>query len=146
MWVFPTKQFSRTSTGCTTIYLNSNSIYPEKSRSHGLRAQSHPLLLPQVVSPQVTRNLYQIQLLIKGSHDPDLLDAAHRTQGNSFTSLLKDMIGTSLVVQWLRLCPLNAGGLGAIPGEGTRSHMLQLRVNMPQLRPSMPQLRPGAAK
>ena len=50
------------------------------------------------------------------------------------------MIGTSLVVQWLRLCPLNARGLGAIPGEGTRSHVLQLRVNMPKLRPSMPDL------
>ena len=51
------------------------------------------------------------------------------------------MIGTSLVVQWLRLCPLNARGLGAIPGEGTRSHVLQLRVNMPKLRPSMPELK-----
>ena len=34
--------------------------------------------------------------------------------------------GTSLVAQWLRLCPPNAGGLGSIPGWGTRSHMLQL--------------------
>ena len=51
------------------------------------------------------------------------------------------MIGTSLVVQWLRLCPPNAGGLGAIPGEGTRSHIPQLRVNMPKLRPSMPQMK-----
>ena len=46
-----------------------------------------------------------------------------------------------MVVQWLRLCPLNARGLGAIPGEGTRSHVLQLRVNMPKLRPSMPELK-----
>ena len=30
---------------------------------------------------------------------------------------------TSLVVQWLR-AP-NAGGLGLIPGQGTRSHMMQ---------------------
>ena len=36
--------------------------------------------------------------------------------------------GTSLVVQWLRLCAPNAGGPGLIPGQGTRSHMLQLRV------------------
>ena len=28
----------------------------------------------------------------------------------------------------------NAGGLGLIPGQGTRSHMLQLRVHMPQLK------------
>ena len=27
--------------------------------------------------------------------------------------------GTSLVVQWLRLCAPNAGGTGSIPGQGT---------------------------
>ena len=32
-------------------------------------------------------------------------------------------IGTSLVVQWLRLWAPNAEGLGLIPGQGTRSHM-----------------------
>ena len=42
--------------------------------------------------------------------------------------------GTSLVVQWLRLHAPNAGGLGSIPGQGTRSCMPQLRVHMPQLR------------
>ena len=40
--------------------------------------------------------------------------------------------GTSLAVQWLRLHAPNAGGLGSIFGQGTRSHM--------------PQLRPGTAK
>ena len=40
--------------------------------------------------------------------------------------------GTSLVVQWLRLCAPVSGGLGSIPGQGTRSHV--------------PQIRPGAAK
>ena len=39
---------------------------------------------------------------------------------------------TSLLVQWLRLSAPNAGGPGLIPGQGTGSHMLQLR--------------PGAAK
>ena len=29
-------------------------------------------------------------------------------------------MGTSLVVQWLRLCVLNAGGVGLIPDQGTR--------------------------
>ena len=29
--------------------------------------------------------------------------------------------GTSMVVQWLRLCAPNAGDLGSIPGQGTRS-------------------------
>ena len=42
--------------------------------------------------------------------------------------------GTSLVVQWLRLHAPNAGGLGSIPGQGTRSYMPQLRVRMPQLK------------
>ena len=32
-------------------------------------------------------------------------------------------MGTSLVVQWLRRTP-NAGGLGLIPGQGSRSHIL----------------------
>ena len=30
------------------------------------------------------------------------------------------MSGTSLVVQWLRLHALNAGGPGSIPGQGTK--------------------------
>ena len=37
--------------------------------------------------------------------------------------------GTSLAVQWLRLHAPNAGDLGLIPGQGTRSHMLPLRPN-----------------
>ena len=37
------------------------------------------------------------------------------------------MFGDFLVVQWLRLCAPNAGGLGLTPGQGTRSHMLQLK-------------------
>ena len=41
---------------------------------------------------------------------------------------------TSLVVQWLRLHTPNAESLGSIPGQGTRSHMLQLRVYTPQRR------------
>ena len=32
-------------------------------------------------------------------------------------------VGTSLVVQWLRLRAPNAGGPGLIPDQGTRSHM-----------------------
>ena len=36
-------------------------------------------------------------------------------------------MGTSLVVQWLRLHSPNAEGKGSIPGQGTRSHMLHLR-------------------
>ena len=43
-------------------------------------------------------------------------------------------LGTSLVVQWLRLWAPNAGGPGSIPGQGTRSHMPQLRPHMLQLK------------
>ena len=32
-----------------------------------------------------------------------------------------------MVVQWLGFCIPNAGGLGSIPGQGTRPHMLQLK-------------------
>ena len=36
-------------------------------------------------------------------------------------------VGTSLVVQWLKLHAPNAGGPGLTPGQGTRSHMPQLK-------------------
>ena len=35
----------------------------------------------------------------------------------------KGHVGTSPVVQWLRLRAPNAGGPGSIPGQGTRSRM-----------------------
>ena len=55
--------------------------------------------------------------------------------------------GTSLVVQWLKLRAPDAGGLGLIPCQGTRSYMRQLRAHMLQLkRPLMLRLRSGAAK
>ena len=47
---------------------------------------------------------------------------------------LKNVLGTSLVVKWLRLRAPNAGGPGSIPGRGTRSHILELRVLVPQLK------------
>ena len=37
-------------------------------------------------------------------------------------------LGTCLVVPWLRLHAPNAGGLGSIPDQGTRSHMPQLKI------------------
>ena len=48
----------------------------------------------------------------------------------SLTSLywLKNgLLGTSLVVQWPRIYAPNAKSLGLIPGQGSRSHMPQLR-------------------
>ena len=37
--------------------------------------------------------------------------------------LQKASVAASLVVQWIRLHAPNAGGLGSIPGQGTRAHM-----------------------
>ena len=41
--------------------------------------------------------------------------------------------GTSLAVQWLRVHTPNAGGPGLNLGQGTSSHMQQLRVHTLQL-------------
>ena len=57
-------------------------------------------------------------------------------------------LGTSLVVQWVRLCAPNAGGAGvqSLVKELDPTCMPQLRVHMWQLRVHMPQLRnPHAA-
>ena len=61
-------------------------------------------------------------------------------------------LGTCLVVQWLRLCTPTVGvrvGACSIPGQGTMSHMPQLKslacLNEIQ-RSHMLQLRPGIAK
>ena len=48
----------------------------------------------------------------------------------------RNTVGTSLAVQWLRLHAAHAGGLGPVPGQGTRCHVLQLRAGRPQLKVS----------
>ena len=53
------------------------------------------------------------------------------------------------MVQWLRLHAPNTGGPGSIPGQGTRSHGLQLEdstYHSKHRRSHVPQLRPSAAK
>ena len=50
------------------------------------------------------------------------------------------------MVQWVRLPATNAGILSSIPGQGTRSSMIQLRVHMLQLKSQELQLRSSAAK
>ena len=42
----------------------------------------------------------------------------------------EDRVGTSMVVQWIRTCALNAGGLGSVPGGVVKSHILKLRLHM----------------
>ena len=59
----------------------------------------------------------------KENHRPVSVMNIHTTHK---TTLRKQ--GTSLVVQWLRLCAPNAGSPGLIPGQGTRSHMPQIRL------------------
>ena len=46
----------------------------------------------------------------------------------------KPTLGTSPVIQWLRLCVPNAGGLGSIPSGEARSQRSQLGVLMLQLK------------
>ena len=41
----------------------------------------------------------------------DQLDKRHKEERR---------VGTSLVVEWLRLHPFNAGGTGSVPGQGTK--------------------------
>ena len=38
------------------------------------------------------------------------------------------------MVQWLRLHAPNAGGMGSIPGQGTRSHMPQLKSSRAEMK------------
>ena len=42
--------------------------------------------------------------------------------------MFNEKLGTSVVVQWLRLHTLNAGGQGLIPDQGIRFHMPQLKI------------------
>ena len=51
---------------------------------------------------------------------------------NSFVCIWTWGAGTSLMVQWLRLCVPNAGGPGLIPYQGPRSHTPQQRSKIPQ--------------
>ena len=70
---------------------------------------------------------------IKDRNGMDLTEAEDiKKRWQEYTELHKKALGICLVIQWLRFCGPNAGSLGSIPGQGTRSHMLQLRVFMPQ--------------
>ena len=52
----------------------------------------------------------------------------HSTADSKYCSFNMTADGTSLVVQWLRFHAPNAGDPGSIPGQGNRSHMLQLKI------------------
>ena len=60
---------------------------------------------------------------------------AHDKPHKTISYLIKKNVsGTSLVVQWLRLHAPNAGGPGLIPVQRARSHIPQPRVCMMQLK------------
>ena len=51
-----------------------------------------------------------------------------RSKETDEMSFKKHVSGTSLVVQWLRLCTPSAGGPGSSPVQGTGDHALQLSL------------------
>lgn len=55
------------------------------------------------------------------------LKIRHLVYNKNQTNKQKTTQGTSLVFQWLQLQTPSAGGLGSVPGWGTRSHIPQLR-------------------
>ena len=71
---------------------------------------------------------------ILGKYEPSNIIGVYRKCFCRLKEFFKDNLGTSLVVQWLRLRAPNAGGPGLIPGQGTSSHVPQLRVRMRQLK------------
>ena len=51
-----------------------------------------------------------------------------KQSGFGVPAIYKLYEGTSLMVQWLRLCAPNTGDLGLVPDQETRSHMLLLKI------------------
>ena len=126
---------------CSSSHDHNNKQKLQWNRKAGKRVlelPSHP--------PRNTRLLAQAQRLQRSEIDlspptlghsskvfPGLLGSLYWCQDATAALLLRSGIsGTSLVVQWLSLRTPNAGDLGSIPGQGTRSRMLQLRVHMLQ--------------
>ena len=86
------------------------------------------------LSPATTR-------LENGPHNrcqPQSPDPPTLPPGPAKSLFKPSQLGTALVVPWLRHRAPNAGGPGLIPGQGTRSHTLQVRIRMPQLKTENP--------
>ena len=62
------------------------------------------------------------------SHAEPLLPPITALKFSITSQSQKFVTGTFLVVQWLRIHAPNAGDMGSITGQGTRSHVRQLRV------------------
>ena len=48
------------------------------------------------------------------------IQAGYNWTSSKLKGIFKDTTGTSLAVQWLRLRASTAGGMGLIPGQGTK--------------------------
>ena len=72
--------------------------------------------------------LYSSPLPLCSSHAEPLLPPIRALKFSITCHSQKSVTGIFLVVQWLRVHVPNAGDMGSIPGQGTRSHVLQLRV------------------
>ena len=53
-------------------------------------------------------------------NQPASITAYFESLEKLLTRKIKQEEGTSLVVQWLRLCASNVGDTGSIPGQGTK--------------------------
>ena len=95
--------------------------------------QTHSLVLPNRPAPQPLGTRYHLFPRGPGV-DPE------GSPSYLFLGFKYPMSGTSLLVQWLRLCTPNAKGPGSILDQKTGSCMLQLRIHRPQLRVCMLQL------
>ena len=88
--------------------------------------QLHGLLSTRLPSPQNSPGKNT------GVSSPSLLQEIFLTQGLNLSLLRCRQIlyhlshqGTSLVVQWLKLCASNAVSAGSVPGQGHKTHMPQ---------------------
>ena len=68
----------------------------------------------------------------KLNKNPQTVELAFQSWRERINKINQEEI--SLVVQWLRLCIPNEGSPGLIPGQGTISHLQQLRVCVSQLK------------
>ena len=71
--------------------------------------------------PGICRPLWPSLIWLTSSY----LLASLRPFWRNHSLMQQTLRGSSLAVQWLRLCTPNAGGPDSTPGQGTRSHMTQ---------------------
>uniref|UniRef100_A0A8C0CLW6 UDP-N-acetylglucosamine transferase subunit ALG14 n=1 Tax=Balaenoptera musculus TaxID=9771 RepID=A0A8C0CLW6_BALMU len=104
---------------------NSSATFPEYYIHHIPRSRE----VQQSWLSTVLTTLYSVWLSFPLTHrvKPDLVRKLTCSLLGYSEFRRTQQLETSLVVQWLRLCPPKAGGPSSIPGQGTRSCMLQLK-------------------